>query len=161
MGKLEAMVTMLTSSLRTNSGENGFSLVEMLIATAVLSLAALSIGAALPRLLQRQGAAEFELKLVHYLLEARWHSQMRQATTRVTIREGWISAEPAVPSGRLAVPRDLDLAITAAEELSRPFPTIAFLPDGTSSGGRIALGSGRTRRVVEVGWGSGRVVARE
>jgi general secretion pathway protein H len=152
---------MRTSLFRTNSGENGFSLVEMLIATAILSLAALSIGAALPRMLQRQGAAEFEAKLVHFLREARWHAQMRQATTRVTIQEGWISAEPSVPSGRLAVPRDVDVAITAAEELSRPFPTIAFLRDGTSSGGRIALGSGGTQRIVEIGWASGRAVVHE
>lgn len=58
-----------------------------------------------------------------------------------------------------ALPRGLDLSLTAVAEetLASRVGAIAFLPDGSSTGGRIGLAAGRVRSWVGVDWLTGRV----
>jgi general secretion pathway protein H len=131
--------------------EGGFTLLEVLIVVVVLSLAASVVGFALPDVQTRVRLSETGAKVESLLLaaraEARRASAIRWVVFDLDARRYHVDGSDQWND----LPLGLELSVTSARELGSPRqPVIAFLPDGTSSGGVITLrGSGGvvTRRV--------------
>ena len=114
----------------------GFTLIELAVALAIIALVALVV---LPRLGWIVGAGEFA--------EAREHvvSELRIARGR------------AIEQRRSAVVEPESLAGAGVTLTVAPADGIRFHPDGSSSGGRVVLASGRREATVVVDWLTGRV----
>jgi general secretion pathway protein H len=128
---------------RAGAADAGFTLIELLV---VLTLVALLGAMAMPRL-QTMLAPSIE-----------------RTTRRVAlaVRE---QRTVAMLSGRLVTldPAALTSILPAGTVVEEAFPEdagILFMPDGTSSGGRIVLAARGTRRAIDVDWLTGRVTVR-
>lgn len=142
-----------------NGGQAGFTLVEMLVTMAILGLAA---GVAFQSL--GPGALDRRTLLVSETVAAEI-GRLRAEAIR-TGRAGRLAFEP---QGRLFVssrpgapPIPVGgLAVAVAVEpgpVGRPVPgEVRLLPDGSSTGGRILLAGGGTRRALAISALTGRV----
>jgi len=140
------------------SGEAGFTLLEALIVLVVLSLAATVTGLAVPRTRERTQFLEAEARLRSILMEARSLARQSASVSRVVfdLDEGKVRMAGSAEWYRL--PRQAELSVTSAREIGSPHqPAIAFLPDGTSSGGAITLTLGSHTASHRVEWLTGRI----
>lgn len=128
---------------RAGAGDAGFTLIELLV---VLTLVALLGAMALPRI-QTMLTPSLERTTRRVALAVREQRTIAMLSGRlVTVDPEALT--PLLPAGTVveeAVPKDAG---------------ILFMPDGTSSGGRIVLAARGTRRAVEVDWLTGRVTMR-
>ncbi|MDQ3774540.1 MAG: GspH/FimT family pseudopilin [Pseudomonadota bacterium] len=136
----------------------GFTLIEIII---VLTLAGLLLALVPPRLSAALAAAEIRSaarELASALRYARSRAVTRHAEVLLTLdterRRYRVSG-----SRWRALPEDLQVKLTTArsERRSRGVGSIRFYPDGTGTGGQIALGSGARRFIVDVSWLTGRI----
>lgn len=140
------------------SGERGFSLLEVLVVVAVLGLATSLVvtrGPARSAGLDVRAAAS---ELAQSLRATRMRAIVanRPATFRLDPAGGGFAVD-AGPVRRLPVGMHLAMTADAASGRADTAGAIRFYPDGSSSGGRIAVASGAARALVRVEWISGRV----
>ncbi|KMO44738.1 hypothetical protein VQ03_01420 [Methylobacterium tarhaniae] len=138
-------------------GQEGFTLVEMLVTMAILALAA---GVAFQSL--GPGALDRRALLVSETIAAEI-GRLRAEAIR-SGRAGRLAFEPQgarFVSSRPDAPPIPVGGLTVAVEpgpVGRPVPgELRLLPDGSSTGGRILLAAGRARRVLAVCALTGRV----
>ncbi|MGE7414154.1 pilus assembly FimT family protein [Methylobacterium tarhaniae] len=138
-------------------GQEGFTLVEMLVTMAILALAA---GVAFQSL--GPGALDRRALLVSETIAAEI-GRLRAEAIR-SGRAGRLAFEPQgarFVSSRPDAPPIPVGGLTVAVEpgpVGRPVPgELRLLPDGSSTGGRILLAAGRARRVLAVSALTGRV----
>jgi general secretion pathway protein H len=141
----------------------GFTLVELLV---VLVIAAAAVTLALPqfsRLASFTALKSSARELAAALRAARSDAIARQRESALLIDlraqtyrlEGAPRAHPLRPGLELA----LLTAQTEVKDAERG--AIRFFSDGSSSGGRVALGANGRRTIIDVDWLTGRVVIRE
>jgi len=143
---------------RSDPASSGFTLIEMLAVIAILGLMMVLITtgrAPVSPAVHARSAAE---AISAALRLTRSEAVMRNTSTQFTLDLGQRSYRS---SGRPAeaLPADISLALLASadEAPGQSLGRIQFNPDGSSSGGRIAVsGNGRTWW-VGVDWLSGRV----
>lgn len=139
--------------------EAGFTLIEVLVVVAVIGLAIGLVTARGPArssaLEVREAAGEVALALrqARGLAIASGH---RVTFTLDVARHAYRVNDDLVRPLPAAVALAMTAAVGEAEE-GVTAATIGFLPDGSSSGGRIRLVAGATRRLVAVDWLTGRV----
>lgn len=138
-------------------GQEGFTLVEMLVTMAILGLAA---GVAFQSL--GPGALDRRALLVSETVAAEI-GRLRAEAIR-SGRAGRLAFEPAgarfVSSRPGAAPIPVGGLAVAVEPgpTGRPVPgELRLLPDGSSTGGRIVLAAGTARRILSVSALTGRV----
>jgi general secretion pathway protein H len=136
----------------------GFTLVELLVVLAILALA---LGIAVPFL---GGGAGPRIDTLAREIAAELRAVRGEAI--VSNREAVLFVDPAGPSLRRGnqgepelLPRAVALAVTAArsETTAEGLAGIRFFPDGSSTGGTVALERDGRRIEVRVDWLSGRV----
>lgn len=136
----------------------GFTLIEVLVVLAVISLALGLVLGAGPWRSATLDARVAAGQVAQGLRQAR--AQAIAGNRRVVFALNVATGAFRVGDGAVQeLPRGLDLSLTAVSEET---PTsraggIAFLPDGSSTGGRIGLAAGRVRVSVGVDWLTGRV----
>jgi general secretion pathway protein H len=136
----------------------GFTLIEIIV---VLALAGLLLALVPPRLSGALAAAEIRSaarELASALRYARSRAVTRHAEVVLTVDTERRRYRVSDSRWR-ALPEDLRLTLTTArsERRARGIGSIRFYPDGTGTGGQIALGSGAKRFVVDVSWLTGRI----
>ncbi|KMO37193.1 hypothetical protein VQ02_13945 [Methylobacterium variabile] len=138
-------------------GQDGFTLVEMLVTMAILALAA---GVAFQSL--GTGALDRRAALVSETVAAEI-GRLRAEAIR-SGRAGRLAFEPQAArftSSRPGAPPIPVGGVAVAVEagpVGRPMPgEVRLLPDGSSTGGRIVLASGGSRRILSVSALTGRV----
>lgn len=140
---------------RRNAG--GYTLLEMLIVLGIFSLvmgfALPALNAGSPALLVKSASAE----LAGAFRTARAEAIAGNKSVGVSLD---LSANQYIVGGQSARSlgdQSLRIEITTARALlaGEDAGTIVFFPDGTSSGGRIILESGRARGVIEIDWMTG------
>lgn len=137
----------------------GFTLIEVIVVLAVLGMVG---GMVLARGPARSAGLELRLAgnaVAQALRLARTEAIARNQpvpvvfdTAAATLRVGARAAQALPPGIAVAV-------VTAADESAGPRGAIRFLPDGSSTGGRVELASAGRRVQVGVDWVTGRVTA--
>ncbi len=137
----------------------GFTLIEVIVVLVVLGLVG---GLVLSRGPAHSVALDMRLASVSVA------QALRLARTRAIASNQGVSVVFDTQAGTLQVgaapprslPPGLEMAVTATADQSRgPRAAIRFLPDGSSTGGRVNLaGNGRSVQ-VGVDWLTGRVIA--
>jgi len=140
-------------------GEAGFTLIEVLVVVAVIGLA---IGLVAARGPSRSPALEARAAAGEVALALRQARGLAVASgRRVTFALDVARHAYRIDDGPVRpLPPAVALAMTAAAGEAGEGATagaIGFLPDGSSSGGRIRLAAGAARRLVAVDWLTGRV----
>ena len=136
----------------------GFTLIEMIVVLAVLALVlgiVLTRGPVRSARLELDGAAR---TVATALRAARAEAIARDHPVRVTLDAAAHEMRIGAAAPRM-LPPEFALTITPAlgGAASKPITAIAFLPDGSSSGGRILIASAQRRVLVGVDWLTGRV----
>lgn len=142
--------------------EQGFTLLEMI---AVLGIVALAAGVAMPRLSAMRQNLKVKSAAVQFVssLKLTRAAAMRSNDDHALIvdtqrRRYW--ADGAVRPQ--ALPRDVAMAFEGqvGSADGSGIPSFRFRPDGTASGGRIKLGSGKQGAVISVDWLTGNIALR-
>jgi len=144
---------------REESSDLGFTLLELLIALALLALALTLVAPSFDRSLGGLGLRTTAYELAGHLRSARAAAQAgnveRVLTIDIASRQYW--AEGVVPRRPLPRLHGIELIIPESERLGAAAGRIRFFPDGSASGGRILLIDGRATAAVSVDWLKGDV----
>ncbi len=136
--------------------EHGFTLLEVLAAIMVLSLIAFSLGAAMSGGRSRAVLSDAQSSLDEALIAARSAAQTRGVTTFVSFDLAGRRLRISTLSSWRLLPQEISISLVTANELTfAGLPTIAFLPDGTSSGGDITMSIGAQYVVRRIDWLTG------
>lgn len=139
--------------------QRGFTLLELVVVLVIAAaIYALLLGVPM------RGATSADLKAAARTIA----SGLRQAqtTAMATRRDATLNLDLESREFTVAgdkeprkLPGDVDLKLYTAESevTSEHTGAIRFYPDGSSTGGRITLASGKRRYVVDVDWLTGRV----
>lgn len=142
------------------SHQPGFSLVELLVALAILALVAGAAVTALSAAVERERFRSAAREIAAGLRSAR-HSALAQraeATFALDVeRKSYRVNGGAVHT--LGAPRDSALTLTTASSERREQATgaIRFFSDGSSTGGSVAIALRNRRAHIAVDWLTGRV----
>jgi general secretion pathway protein H len=150
--------------MKTPRATDGYSLLEMLAVLAMLALAAaLAFGAATSR---RPGETVNGLgqKIVRLAAaqSLRAASSGQSAQVKVDVKNRWIAGSGSGPD--ISIPGRFKLRVLTGAELVEQgnIGTIEFYPDGSSSGGEIALEEdGGATRTVRINWLTGAITLSE
>jgi general secretion pathway protein H len=155
-----------TASPDRQAGQAGFTLVEVLAVLVVLAI----VGAVAVNRLGPRHDRDM-LQATAYELASRCRAARLTAIRQAANRTVFIDIENRlVTAGREVAPLKIADTISiyshtsaasptsAAEQGSQRIAAIRFLPNGSSTGGRIRLETGRQAYEVRVNWLSGRVV---
>ena len=139
-------------------GQQGFTLVEMLVVLVVLALTA---GVATARFSVR--SADDSLQAIAYEIASRCRAArtgaMRNGADQVVL----IDLADRVMSGGdkppLQIPSTVDIVAetSAAEQPAASVAAVRFLANGSSTGGTVRLASGTQAYEVSISWFTGRV----
>jgi general secretion pathway protein H len=137
---------------------DGFTLIEVIVTLAVLGLALILVVGYKPPWSSGLGLKSTAAELASGLRLAR--SQAIVSTRSVALGLDLVRHRYRVGTGaerRLPGNLSIELLTIAGERLGDGAGDIRFNPDGSSTGGRIALGDGRQRLAVGVDWLTGRI----
>lgn len=146
------------SPRRTIADNSGFTLLEVLVAVAILSLATLGVGLAFPQLQQRAELRQATNRLDAMLARAREEALSERRSSEVRFLAG--ERQLQMPSKNMVyrMPKSVSFAVVgAAGGLNPDEPRIVFLGDGSSTGGVVELRSGELKVVRRIGWLTGRI----
>jgi len=145
-------------STRKRSADSAFTLLEVLVVLVILALAGTIVGLSAPNAQLRVKLAEAETILDATLAQARTEAR-RTGEPRFVIFD--LDRQRISQQGLIKwanFPPGVELSVTTARELGSPRqPVIAYLPDGTSSGGEIIIEVETARRIRRIEWLTGQV----
>jgi general secretion pathway protein H len=138
--------------------ERGFTLIEMIVVLAILGLVLAMVAARGPLGLHTltARAAANELASGFRQARARAIADNRPVAVNIDLAAHRWRIDADRPTN---LPRDLDIAVltVAGQTVGGDLADIRFLPDGSSTGGRVELKDGRRRMRIGVDWLNGRV----
>ena len=143
--------------------QHGFTLVEMLVVTAILGVALALVGVGIRPVSPATQARAAAQEISGAMRSARSNALMSNRSVAFIVD----LAPPAYQWGagpRQALPKGVRLALMTGQDqvISGSRGRIRFDPDGSSSGGRVTVGGGGQPWFVGVDWLTGRVsVARD
>lgn len=141
------------------SRRSGFTLIELLVVLGILGLMLALLPPFLPKVHQAQQAKAAARELAAGLRTARQQAVATQKPVALLLD---VAERKYALSGQLhelRLPPDTELALHAAssEQTSASAGSIRFFPDGSATGGEIALRHATQAYVVQVQWLTGRV----
>lgn len=143
----------------SDTGERGFTLLELLVVLAIIGLLAASI----PGFLLRDNKT-FELdRATRRVAEGLQSTQVaaivgnRDRTFGVDVEQRQFLAGDAKAPVQLPAGIDLHFITARQEQIGEAAGRIRFFPDGSSTGGRITLSLDGLTSVIEVDWLTGLV----
>lgn len=138
--------------------EGGFTLIELVVVLAILGLVLAMVAARGPLGLQTLTARAAANGLATGFRQARTQAITQNRPVEVSI-------DLAAHSWRIGadrptlMPRGLEIAVltVAGQSVGGTQAEFRFLPDGSSTGGRVELRDGRRRMRIGIDWLNGRV----
>lgn len=138
---------------------DGFTLVEMLV---VLGLVALLLMISLPYATSSGGQRELDATaqvVAAKLREAQTSSLSANRERSLTVDPEKRRLLQTGPDRTFQMPLDIKIAIiTSSNEVVEGSGAFRFFPDSGSTGGKIILSSGNSRREIAINWLTGAVV---
>ena len=139
-------------------GARGFTLIEMIVVLAILGLVLAMVATRGPLGLHTLTARAAANQLASGFRQARAQAVAENRSVEVNV-------DLAAHSWRIgagqptALPRDMEISVVtvAGQSLGTRFAQFRFLPDGSSTGGRIELKDGKSRMRIGIDWLNGRV----
>lgn len=148
-----------TARFRHEQRGDGFTLIEMLVVMAVLTLVTLLVPAYLTA-----GRARAELKAAARAIASSLRETREEALARnrseafvIDLVRSSYHGTDARSDGRLPAGTETALVTTAEQAGDAGHGSIRFFPDGSSTGGGVILTRGEVRYEVLVDWLTGRV----
>lgn len=139
--------------------EAGFTVIEIIVVLALLALAYALVAPSVAGLLGRPRFDDAVRQLIISLREARATAITTSRDTHFAVASDRRSWRAGKYVGTVA--EGVSLSLKAPVGVVGATPSeIVFFPDGSSTGGRFVLTSGRRARVVVVDWVSGRISER-
>lgn len=141
---------------------DGFSLLEMLVALAIISLAAGVAYNGAPWRKSRETLDTFSQKIAHAAAAASLRAISKGETARIEVDVAGRFVSSGEGAG-IVIPEPFEIAVLTGASLIKQtrFGAIEFYSDGTSSGGEILLGqkSGRTS-AIRIYWLTGAITVK-
>jgi general secretion pathway protein H len=137
----------------------GFTLIEAIVALAVLALSAAVVAPRLQGSLTTQAAKADTLRLANFVAAARAHAMAARKETVVTFdtraNRYWSSHAPDA----VALDADARMQITVAssERIDDARGSVRFFGDGTATGARVRITAAKMTAEIAVHWLTGRV----
>ena len=143
---------------QTRCGSAGFTLIEILVTLAILSLALALIVGQRPPWSSTMGVRAAAAQIAAGLREARSEAlaQNRPMSFDIDIAQHRFRVGSG-PIRSLPGELNLELLTVSGERRNAHTGGIQFNPDGSSTGGRISIADGRLAIAVGVDWLTGRV----
>jgi len=141
----------------------GFSLLELLVVMAVislvLSLAVPRLSASLEGMALKHTSRELALALKHLHRQAIRRGQVAELLLYLDRHEYALGQQ----GKRHALPRDIHITLTtgASEQVDAATGAVRFYADGSASGGEIRLAQGGRDTAIQINWLTGRVVVHD
>lgn len=137
----------------------GFTLIEAIVALAVLALAAAVVAPRLQGSLATQAAKADVVTLANFVAGARTHAMAARAETVVTFdtrdNRYWSSHSPDPVS--LGADTRLRITVASSERVDESRGGVRFFADGTATGAEIRVATGKVAADIAVHWLTGRV----
>ena len=143
--------------MTSDTGQAGFTLIEMVVVIALLALVAAIAAPAAGRLLDLSSPSDDAERLATALRQARMAAIVEGRPRHVFIdpaHRQWRHGKDVRTFDSIA---SITTAVPPVGRRANGMSRIVFLPDGSATGGRIALGDGHRRRIVTIDWLTGNV----
>lgn len=127
-------------------GQDGFTLIEMLVVLAIMAVAAAALR---PMLLRPPAKVELRQVAAKVVAELRDARAKAMTTGRAT---AWRPAEP---------PAGIVLRVTTVRDEAAQGGGIRFFPDGSATGGQVLLSRDNNALAVRIHWLTGRLELRD
>lgn len=139
--------------MKTVTDEAGFSLLEVLIALAIISMATTLLVVSVPRWLDREALSTALVGFDEASLFASAQARRSGYPSTLVVSPPSLVVQTPAGSRRWHLPSVVELSITSAQELQRDGkPKVIFFADGTSSGAEIGFRVGSFKQHRHVGW---------
>ena len=143
--------------MTSDTGQGGFTLIELVVVIALLALVAAIAAPAAGRLIDLSSSSDDVERLATALRQARIGAIIEGRPRHVIIdpaRRQWRYGKDV---GTFDSAASITTTVPPVGRRENGMSSIVFLPDGSATGGRIALGDGHLRRNVFIDWLTGNV----
>lgn len=139
--------------------QTGFTLIELLVVLAILGLALALVPPLFTHVIKSAEVKNATRELAAGLRAARDQAVILQSETTFLVDVKHDSYTVNKTRKTLDLPAAARLSLTTArsEQQSATAGTIRFFPDGSSTGGRVALQAGKNKYDINVNWLTGQV----
>ena len=140
-----------------DTSQGGFTLIELVVVIALLALVAAIAVPSAGRLIDLSSPSDDVERLATALRQARMVAIVERRSRHVFIdpaHRQWRHGKDVRTFDSVA---SITTAVPPVGRRANGMSSIVFLPDGSSTGGRIALGDGHRRRIVTIDWLTGNV----
>lgn len=144
-----------TSASTTLADERGFTLLEMLICLAIMSIAGVAVALSASGLQARSGFRNTVMQVDELLSASRAAALVSGSATALTVDTA--ARELRAADRMVALPLGIDLTITGATTGRASAKSIVFFSDGSSSGGVLTLQAEQFTATRRVSWLTGEI----
>ena len=140
-----------------DTSQGGFTLIELVVVIALLALVAAIAVPSAGRLMDLSSPSDDVERLAAALRQARMAAMVEGRPQNVFIdpaRRQWRHGKDVGTFDSIA---SITTAVPPVGRRENGMSSIVFLPDGSATGGRIALGDGHRRLNVTIDWLTGNV----
>ena len=140
-----------------DTSKGGFTLIELVVVIALLALVAAIAVPSASRLIDLSSPSDDVERLAAALRQARMAAIVEGRPRHVFIdpaHRQWRHGKDVTTFDSIA---SITTAVPPVGRRANGMSSIVFLPDGSATGGRIALGDGHRRRIVTIDWLTGNV----
>jgi general secretion pathway protein H len=138
---------------------SGFTLIEALVALAVLAMAAAVVAPRLQGSLATQAAKAGVVNLASFIAAARTHAMAARTETVVMFdaRDNRYWSSDAPDPVALGPDTQLRITVASSERIDEHRGGVRFFADGTATGAKIRVAAGKVSADIAVHWLTGRV----
>jgi len=140
--------------------QGGFSLLELLLVLVIMSAIAVLVAPRLSGSLDNLQLKRLSRDMAASLRITRQLAISKGQDTQWTIDLEKRHYQYGRYNKTVSFPKDVDIKLTTAskEQVTETLANIRFFPDGSATGGEVALTQGQLEYLIQINWLTGRVI---